>query len=329
MIFDLIVISCGLHTVLSSSIQYCWKGTEDDHTGWRNIECATGKTHIPNSMSQITYGSSSDPPDQLSRSYYCMVFTYYEEEKSNNISIETVNAIYDCDMLNSCQGKNMFQDYKYTLNGKEGFLRCCDSENNCNTHQLIHQRIVQHSCYTGELSTKKLQIETCPQQKSHCVRIKNKQVLQESSAISVVNEQFFCDVNNKVCGVDDMEEVLTQSCKEHSYVDESGVTMETETCCCKNNLCYIPTWAEEANVDNVMTKTDKQSTWQQTLLIIIGIALGILVVSAVVFFIIRTIRNKKIPEEPRTQYNTTAYRHVTSSNYEDDDVVQILPDPDA
>lgn len=38
----------------------------------------------------------------------------------------------------------------------------------------------------------------------------------EKAAIEIVNEKFFCDTNNEVCGSYNMDDVQGQSCKEYT-----------------------------------------------------------------------------------------------------------------
>lgn len=217
----------------------------------------------------------------------------------------------------------MYEGYQFYSQSKQvnGYLYCCDSGNNCNTHQLIHERIHQHTCYVGDSDTHSLTIDHCPQKKSHCVRIKTTKTTSGSTEIEDIREQYRCDVNNQVCS--NLTEAQNHSCRQNMKTT-NNVTIETEICCCKSDRCYKPPWAEGDSSWPVRNKPSFQSSWQRTVLIIIGVALGILVVGVTIFFVRKAAINRKLSEGPGSQYST-AYKSVTLDNGVDiDDTVQIM-----
>ncbi|XP_060575307.1 uncharacterized protein LOC132732816 isoform X2 [Ruditapes philippinarum] len=315
----------------SDQVQYCWSGTEDDISAWMNLTCSTNQSNLPNLVSSkalpTTNQTSHDTTTMLpQKKYYCMAFQYNETTENSSTGEKVVKfmADYSCDMENLCDGRSMYSGYTIFSDKRqrEGHLYCCDSGNNCNTHMLVYKRINQHTCYIGDRNTFSLSIDHCPHQKTHCVKTVVKQTSNQSPDIETIQESYTCDINNKICS--ELTEAENHSCKETKTSLANGTTFEKTVCCCKGDNCYKPPWADGVIPRGVTNKHSMQNTWQRTMLIIIGVALGILVVGVTLFFVRRSIQGEGKSESPSKQYNT-AYRSMTMENGVDtDDRVQIL-----
>ncbi|WAR22472.1 hypothetical protein MAR_016446 [Mya arenaria] len=178
----------------------------------------------------------------------------------------------------------------------------------------------------------------------------NETIKDSQDTVAILHTNYTCDMD-KICEGKDMYSPITNdscmkvaktqgsSSTEHYGCDVTGACsklgftgeescktdtegdMETQTCCCSASNCFKPSWANHPRLDKAQSK-HSSSQLQKTLLIIIGVALGVLLMGVAVFFYKRSRNISDKSESPaQMKYESTMYSTVAET---EDDRVQIL-----
>lgn len=102
-------------TEANTSIKYCWKGTEDDVSGFTNVSCSTGASTpgqimsaklLPDYETESHTDTSSPVNHEGATNFHCMAFMYNETVKSGKETVVFAHTNYSCDTTNNCLGRN-------------------------------------------------------------------------------------------------------------------------------------------------------------------------------------------------------------------------------
>ncbi|XP_052772324.1 uncharacterized protein LOC128211503 [Mya arenaria] len=303
-----IVLSTTVSVITATTpIQNCWHGEDE----LKNMTCHNGAVSDGNMLAArlnpSMNGSSTGGGSQVDGGdYYCMIFQYNETIKDSQDTVAILHTNYTCDMDKICEGKDMYSPITFSYKDHMGMLYCCESRDNCNTHGLMTTKRHQKYCYTGDSDTQDVEIHLCPKQNDSCMKVAK---TQGSSS----TEHYGCDVTGACSKLGFTGE---ESCKTDTEGD-----METQTCCCSASNCFKPSWANHPRLDKAQSK-HSSSQLQKTLLIIIGVALGVLLMGVAVFFYKRSRNISDKSESPaQMKYESTMYSTVAET---EDDRVQIL-----
>lgn len=200
-------------------------------------------------------------------------------------------------------------------------LYCCDSSNNCNQPSLMLHSDHRHTCFSTQAAGK----EVCSNRDVPCVRVTVTHLVESDLRLEQISQEYGCDTQYLCRNITNTAHI---SCSKKAGIEKNT---ETETCCCHLDDCFNPEWLEGGSAVNVQQNPGAPKTiWQRTMLIIIGVALGIIVCAIALFLIIRSRRAKTNGENPR-QSQGMKYLSVSHSNSHhgnqdenDEDNVRIL-----
>ncbi|XP_052215581.1 uncharacterized protein LOC127834052 [Dreissena polymorpha] len=279
------------------SVKFCWYGEDNK----MNMTCSTGDLHPANMMSRAAENDASDSTEnepghlEPERDYQCMVFLYNETYKWKDGVDIVPHVNFTCDLHRYCHGLQGEGGVKFRVDGHEGLLYCCNSTDNCNTPAVL----TRQKCYTGSGgSHHEYEVTDCASTELYCSTVTSNNIVHTG-----------CDVKN-VCTHLNKDGALSLC---HFSEDT-----EEETCCCQGPLCNNP----GPSLGPAMVKRT-QSSLQKTLLIVIGVTLGVLLMGVAVYMYRRFRPGSLSTESPsKVQYHSTQYSTVAGEV--DDDKVHII-----
>ncbi|KAJ8316795.1 hypothetical protein KUTeg_004699 [Tegillarca granosa] len=329
LILFIFVISLYFCDVVTSSSKvkqlYCWSGNNLDKLTSSNQSCSTGDKTQPNSVSLIeessddtgNHGNITDPANMTTittdqsqiNAAKCYYFIYHDKKPDFYLRYPDQD-----------KGEAIQISHETTVNGVNGTLECCDT-NNCNFAKSENQLPNNHlSCFNvthdGE-GVPNATIQHCKSRDDVCMKVK---VIGHDD----YKEKYFCG-ETPLCD-SEVEGVKTARCTNETHENKT-----VETCCCKGDRCLVPEFnytlviRSQSNDRNESKQTpccaSKKIDW-----VFVGglIAAGVLVISIVVGVLVVISRCKK--RQADNNRLTLAYSRIAAdATGEEEDIQMLLP----